>query len=138
MKKLIVLSALFIGYSTIAQTKADDILGTYWTEGKEGKIEIYKLSNKYFGKILWRKEARKDVENPDASLRDRSVIGLVFLKDFVFDGDGKWKNGAVYSIDNGGTYKGKMWLENNGKMLKMRGYLGISLLGRTATLKRVD
>jgi uncharacterized protein (DUF2147 family) len=66
------------------------------------------------------------------------VIGITFLKDFIFDGKDEWVDGEVYSIDNGGTYSGRIWLEGGGKTLKMRGYLGISLLGRTATLTRAD
>ena len=78
---------------SLAQVQANDILGIYWTDTKEGKIEIYKQDEKFYGKILWRKEARKDIENPDASFRDRSVIGIVFLSDFSFDGYDEWEGG---------------------------------------------
>ena len=122
----------------LAQAQEDDILGTYWTDTKEGKIEIFKQDQKFFGRIVWRKDARKDIENPDASLRGRSVIGLVFLTDFSFDGNEIWEGGEVYSIDNGGTYSGKLWLEDDGKTLKMRGFLGFSFIGRTATLTRAN
>ncbi|MEL6191929.1 MAG: DUF2147 domain-containing protein [Bacteroidota bacterium] len=121
---------------SVRAQKADDILGTYWVNEKQGKVEIYKESNKYFGKIIWRKDDRKDIKNPDPSLRSRSVIGMTFLKDFVFS-EGEYVDGFVYSLDNGNTYSGKMWLEKGGSMLKMRGFIGISLLGRTATLERV-
>ncbi|MEO0469497.1 MAG: hypothetical protein AAF206_07755, partial [Bacteroidota bacterium] len=43
----------------------DEIIGTYWTETKEGKIEIFREGEHYFGKILWRKDARKDIHHPD-------------------------------------------------------------------------
>lgn len=134
------LSAFFVlaFFGLSAQQAADDILGQYWTEKREGKIEIFQQGDKYFGKIAWRKEARKDTENPDESLRNRNVIGIIFLQDFVFDGKDEWEDGTVYSIDNGGTYSGRIWLEDDGETLKMRGYMGISLLGRTATLKRAD
>ncbi|RNC87086.1 MAG: DUF2147 domain-containing protein [Winogradskyella sp.] len=138
MKKIAVYLVLSAFVSVLfPQTKADKIIGEYWTETKEGKIEIFKKDNKYFGKIMWRKDARLDTENPDENLRDRSVIGVVFMKDFVFKKD-KWVGGEVYSIENGGTYSGKMWLENNDDTLKMRGYLGLSLFGKTATFTRVE
>lgn len=132
-----VLAFLNLGMA-YAQSNADRVIGTYITETKEGKIEIFKESNKYYGKIIWRKDARKDTENPDEKLQNRSVIGLIFMSDFTFNGKNVWVDGTVYSIDNGNTYSGKMWLENQGKTLKMRGFLGISLLGRTATLNRLD
>ncbi|MEL6867862.1 MAG: DUF2147 domain-containing protein, partial [Bacteroidota bacterium] len=67
----------------------------------------------------------------------RNIVGIQFLEDFEYDSGRKiWKGGTVYAIDNGNTYSGKMWLEQNGELLKMRGYIGFSLLGRTATLTR--
>ncbi|MEM6894498.1 MAG: DUF2147 domain-containing protein [Bacteroidota bacterium] len=137
--KLLV-TTLFLGMLSnlsFSQAAADKIIGQYWTETKEGKIEVFKKGNAYFGKIIWRKDARLDTENPDEGQQNRSVVGIVFMKDFIFKND-KWVGGEVYSIENGGTYSGKMWLENNGNILKMRGYLGISLLGKTATLSRVE
>ncbi|MEL6253268.1 MAG: DUF2147 domain-containing protein [Bacteroidota bacterium] len=138
LKFLLILFSIILSFTRgYSQIQADDLLGQYWTEGKEGKIEIYKEGDKFFGKILWRKEARKDSENPDTALRNRSVIGLVFLKDFSFEEE-IWTGGSVYSIDNGNTYSGKLWLEDGGQKLKMRGYIGFSLLGRTASLERVS
>ncbi|MEO0505413.1 MAG: DUF2147 domain-containing protein [Bacteroidota bacterium] len=137
MKKLVLTLILGLIVSlSFSQSAGDKIIGQYWTETKEGKIEIFKKDNRYFGKIIWRKDARLDTENPNEKLQSRNVVGIVFMKDFVFKND-KWINGEVYSIENGGNYSGKMWLENNGSILKMRGYLGISLLGKTATLSRV-
>ncbi|MDW3191470.1 MAG: DUF2147 domain-containing protein [Cytophagales bacterium] len=138
MKGFIYLLICCLPSVIFGQVKADDILGQYWTENRTGKIEIYKDQSQYYGMIIWRKEVRKDTENPDEELKSRSVIGIVFLQNFSNTDKNEWSGGEVYSIDNGGTYSGKMWLANDGKTLKMRGYLGISLLGRTATLQRVE
>ena len=116
-------------------TQADDVMGVYWSPKKDGKIEIYKRGNKYFGKTIWGSKPRKDIKNPDEHLRSRDVIGLEFLKNFVFDGDDEWTDGTVYDPDTGNTYSCKMWLENGD--LKLKGYIGISLLGRSETLERV-
>ncbi|MEM9324246.1 MAG: DUF2147 domain-containing protein [Bacteroidota bacterium] len=139
MMRALCTTCLFVMHQFgFAQVQADDLLGTYWTEQRTGKIEIFKEGGKYFGRILWREEPRQDTENPDRSLRNRSVVGITFLKDFVFDGEEEWGGGEVYSIANGGTYSGKIWLEDEGQVLKMRGYMGFSLLGKTMTLMRVD
>lgn len=138
MKRLLMFTILLLSAPLMfSQSEEDKVIGQYWTETKEGKVEIFKKGNKYFGKIIWRKDARLDTENPDENLQNRNVVGIIFMKDFIFKKN-KWVGGEVYSIENGGTYSGKMWLENNGKFLKMRGYLGISLLGKTATLLRVE
>jgi Uncharacterized protein conserved in bacteria len=133
---LILMISLF---SNLNIAVGDQIIGEYWTAEKAGKIAIYKCSNKYCGRIIWRKEAKKDSKNPNEALQNRSVVGIQFMQDFEYEKKSKnWKGGKVYSVDNGRTYKGKMWLENNGNTLKMRGYIGISLLGRTASLERVE
>lgn len=130
--------ALITGPAKFSQsdvTKPDDVLGIYWTPKKDGKVEIYKRDNKYYGKTIWGKKPRKDVLNPDTNLRDRDLLGLEFLKDFTFDGDDEWTGGTVYDPDSGNTYSCKMWLEDGN--LKLKGYIGISLLGRSETLERV-
>ena len=130
---------MFSLITIFGNSPSDAIIGEYWTENKTGKIAIFKCENKYCGRIIWRKDNRKDVENPDKTKRSRNVVGVQFLNDFEYSNDESiWLGGTVYSIDNGNTYKGKIWLENNGKTLKMRGFIGFSFIGRTATLKRVN
>lgn len=120
---------------TAPQEEADDVLGIYWSPAKTGKIEIYKRGNKYYGKAISGNEARLDTKNPDPNLRSRKVVGMEFLKDFVFDGDDEWEDGTVYDPDSGKTYSCKMWLEKGDLMVK--GYIGVSLLGRTEKFERV-
>jgi len=121
--------------SISSAVKADDILGIYWSPKKDGKVEIYKRNNKYYGKTIWGKGEKLDTKNPDPALRSRSVIGLEFLKDFVFDGDDEWEDGTVYDPESGNTYNCKMWLEEGDLVLK--GYIGVSILGKSAKLERV-
>lgn len=116
--------------------KPDDILGKYNTPEKDGTIEIYKRSNKYFGKILTGKNPRKDIENPDPKLRNMDVIGMEFMFDFVYNGKEIWENGTIYDPNSGTTYKCKIWLTETNN-LKVRGYVGFSLLGRTEEFERI-
>lgn len=121
--------------------KADDILGVWMNEDKDAQVEIYKDNGKYFGKIVWllnpideeTNKPKLDDKNEDVSLRDRPVMGLLLLKDFVFDGDDEWEDGTIYDPKNGKTYSCYMEFEDEDDMstLKIRGYIGISLLGRT-------
>lgn len=137
INQLLILLLLF-GLSSFVskiQTSSDDVIGTYWSPKKDGKIEIYKRGNKFYGKTIWGKNPRKDTKNPDPKLRSRDVIGMEFLSNFVFDGDDEWVDGTVYDPESGNTYSCKMWLEDGN--LKLKGYVGISLLGRTETLERV-
>jgi uncharacterized protein (DUF2147 family) len=134
MEKLIAVSILILGFSwqLLAQ---DDVVGKYYSPDKQGKIEIYKMNGKYLGRTICCDTSRKDVHNPDSSLRGRSRIGVVFLFDFEYDGKGIYQNGKVYNLDDGKTYDALMWMEDN--ELKVRGYMGNSLLGKTVSFERI-
>ncbi|MCF6171446.1 MAG: DUF2147 domain-containing protein [Bacteroidales bacterium] len=147
---LIVLMGLVVyPFAQVAaqEVKADDILGIWLNEDKDAHVEIYKEDGKYFGKIIWlktpiREETGKpklDRENEDESLRSRPVMGLLLLSDFEFDGDDEWEDGTIYDPKNGKTYKCYMEFEDEADKdnLKVRGYIGFSLLGRTTYWTRV-
>lgn len=127
---------LFFDFAYSANMIGENVIvGQYWSPEKDGKIEIYAKGNKFFGKITWSKNPRKDTHNPNPSLRNREVVGMTFLSDFVYD-DGEWVDGTIYDPKTGKTYNCNMWLENGN--LKVRGYIGFSLLGRTETFERIQ
>ena len=80
---------------------------------------------------------KTDVHNPDASKHSRPIIGMVFMTGFTPAGSGKWENGTIYDPNNGNTYSCNMELEGT-NTLKVRGYIGISLIGRTEIWKRAN
>ncbi|MCK9422256.1 MAG: DUF2147 domain-containing protein [Bacteroidales bacterium] len=143
MRNIITISIVFLLLVTsamngFAQThKADDILGTWLNQEATGKITIYKEGDKYFGKLVWLRTPldsitglpRTDKENPDVKLKTTPLIGLVNLKNFVFNGKNEWSGGTIYDPKNGKTYKCYIQFESTNR-LKIRGYIGISLLGR--------
>jgi uncharacterized protein (DUF2147 family) len=114
----------------------DAVVGTWLTSDKNGKIQIYKEGNKYFGKIVWGKENRKDTHNPDPALRSRDLLGSVILSNFVHAGGNKWEDGKIYDPNNGKKYSCNMKLKDN-NTLEIRGYIGISLFGRTEVWTRL-
>jgi uncharacterized protein (DUF2147 family) len=134
---------LFAAFQSIAQTEADGALGVWYSEGKESKIEIYKKGDRYFGKVAWvsRKNADGspvlDVNNPDVKLRSRPITGIVLMHDFKHAGKNVWEDGKIYDPKNGKTYSCKMTLISKNQ-LNVRGYVGISLMGRTTTWTRAE
>lgn len=139
MKRFLLMLTLLVSMiaSSFAQDKGDAIVGEWLSSSKEGKILVYRQGNKYFGKVSWGKNGgRLDTKNPDEKLRSRAIIGSVILKDFVFDGDDEWEDGTIYDPNSGKTYSCKMSL-NGANKLKIRGFIGISLLGRTEVWDRV-
>ncbi|MDX1937390.1 MAG: DUF2147 domain-containing protein [Flavihumibacter sp.] len=125
------------GLNIQAQINTDAIIGEWLTQSKDGKILIYKQGTKYFGKIIGgNSEGRKDTNNPDEKLRNQPLIGKVILNNFVFDGKSKWEDGTIYDPNNGKTYSCVIKLKNNNEM-EVRGYVGISLFGRTDMWTRI-
>lgn len=127
-----------------AQNKAEDIVGIWLTGGEDpAKIQIYKAGEKIYGKIVWLKnpsnngKQRLDNNNPDKKNQSNTIIGLVILKGFKFDGDDEWEGGDIYDPENGKTYSCYMYLKDM-NTLKVRGYVGISLFGRTETWTRTN
>jgi uncharacterized protein (DUF2147 family) len=138
--------ASWVGSELRAQTfKSDDIIGIWLNQEGTGKVQIFKVGSTYYGKIVWLKEPndsvtgkpRTDKENPDPKLKTAPLMGLVNLKGFSFDGKDEWKDGTIYDPKNGKTYS--CFIRFDGpERLKIRGYIGISLLGRTTLWTRSD
>lgn len=140
----LILVALLISFVAHSQNKADDVTGIWLTGGKEpAKIQIYKAGEKYFGKIIWLKnptdngKQKLDINNPDKAKRNNPLVGLIMLTGFKFDGDEEWKGGDIYDPESGKTYSSYMYLKDK-NTLKVRGYVGISLFGRTEAWTRTN
>jgi uncharacterized protein (DUF2147 family) len=136
---LAVVMLLFAAATVSAQSyKADDIVGTWLNQEATGKVQIYKEGDKYFGKLVWLRtpldsvthQPRTDKENPDPALKSTPLIGLINLKNFTFNGKDEWSGGTIYDPKHGKTYKCYIQFESQNK-LKIRGYIGVSLLGKT-------
>ncbi len=133
MKKIITLFLLLSSSFMFAQTQVgDSIVGRYMTPENKSMVEITKSNNKYYGKFLWVKtEGKLDTNNPVVAEKTKPLKGMDFLKGFVFDGKTTWSNGTVYDPENGKTYSCKITRDEKGN-LNVRGFIGISLIGRTS------
>ena len=103
-----------------------------------GHVEIYLAEGKLFGKVTQLRPGRHpgDVcEKCSGELKNQPIQGLVIIRNFKPDGD-VWAGGTVVDPENGKEYKGKIWTIGQDK-LSLRGFVGISLLGRTQTWTRL-
>jgi uncharacterized protein (DUF2147 family) len=82
------------------------------------------------------KKPKTDKNNPDQSLQSTPLKGYRMLKDFVYDGNNEWSGGTIYDALNGSTYSCVIKMTNE-NTLNIRGYIGVSALGRTDVWKRV-
>ena len=72
----------------------------------------------------------------DDDRKGQPVVGLEIMRGMRPDGDG-WSGGRVLDPQTGSVYRGEMHLIDNGARLVLRGYIGISLFGRSQTWIRV-
>ncbi|MBX7240164.1 MAG: DUF2147 domain-containing protein [Bacteroidia bacterium] len=118
----------------------DDILGKWWSPDKDGQVEFYKHGGKYYGRLIWSIDdkvgkPKLDDQNPVVSMRNRRIVGADVFKDLVYQ-EGKYDLGVAYDARSGYTYSCTIWLEGK-DVMKCRGYLGFSLLGKTVTMTRI-
>ncbi len=150
MKNLIVFLALICSFSLSAQTFTKwDYAGKWRTyddkTGKpNGKVEIYFSKGVIKVKVLegpyvYNEDGslRKDVKNPDPKKRNRYIKGMNFLYGFQWDENNRrFIKGKVYDSRTGNTYSAKLELVEKDK-LKLTGYLGITLFGKTVHWTRL-
>lgn len=144
MKKFVLTFAisLFATLISIATNNSDAVLGV-WKNGEgTGLVQIYKKGDRYFGKIVWLKipnnpdgTPRVDVNNPEEKLRTQPLKGLENLRNFKFVGENKWEEGNIYDPKVGKDYSCEMKLVDD-NTLEVRGYIGVSVFGRTDVWKR--
>ncbi len=132
MKRTLMIMALVITcFTAKSQVTEAQILGEWMSPIKDSRVLIYKQQEKYYGKITWGSgSSTKDEKNPKTELRSRDLVGLVILNNFKFDGDDTWYDGSIYDPREGKTYSCKMTLKDASR-LSIRGYVGISLFGRS-------
>ncbi|WP_293786932.1 DUF2147 domain-containing protein [uncultured Pedobacter sp.] len=149
MRQLFI-TILFLNFSTMlfSQSKADDIVGVWYSPVKEGNVQIYKSGNHYYGRLTYLKHALDhegkpvlDVNNPDKEKRKRPLVGILLLTDITFnDKKNSWK-GKLYDYDGqkGNTYDSYLTITKSGD-LNIKGFWGLSFFGlnRGLTLEKVN
>ena len=139
---VLLLNLLLLVLPARAADNPDAVVGV-WKNGEgTGLIQIFKKGNKYFGRLVWLKvpnnpdgTPRTDVNNPDESKRKTPLKGLENMRDFAYSGENKWEGGKIYDPKNGSDYSCEMTLTDP-NTLEVRGFIGVSLFGRTDVWKR--
>jgi uncharacterized protein (DUF2147 family) len=137
-------SALLALVCLLAVSHAGDmppVEGTWLSGDGDGWIEITLAGNGLSGVIRGSPNSGNDRpdtddKNPDPALRSRPLTGLELFEGFSWDGEGRWTGGTIYDPNSGKTYRCIItWVDEN--TLSVLGFVGIPMLGRTETWKRV-
>ena len=140
----ILLAALFPATLLLlaAAVRAETPIGM-WETG-ESHVEIYNCGDLLCGRIIALDEPlnvegnpKIDSQNPDPALRTRPILGMDLIAGFSRKSDTQWVKGTIYDPRDGKTYKCKMTLKKDGT-LEVRGYVGLSLFGKTVVWTRIE
>jgi len=141
----IMILIFFAVFFCVSAYAASDVIGT-WKQiqdqgANKGKvasyIEIYENNGVFFGKI-----SKLLIDPPDSvcnkcpgDLKNKPLVGMVILQNMKKTGEVDKEHGLEYAggkildPDSGDIYKCKMWVKDD--VLTVRGFIGISLLGRS-------
>ena len=103
-----------------------------------GHVDTYLVEGKLFGRVTEVRPGRtpRDVcDKCSGEYKNQLILGMMLMRNFHAEGD-DWVDGTVVDPENGKEYKGKIWAVGK-DTLRMRGYIGISLLGRTESWVRL-
>ncbi len=134
-------------FSTLAQaTTPAGVWKTIDDATKKDKslVRIVEANGVYTGKVdkLLDPETPKDAVCKDCSdeRKDKPILGMTIIRNMKQSADDKavFEGGDILDPNNGKVYQSKMKLVENGSKLEVRGFIGISLLGRTQTWIRVE
>ena len=130
---------LFICFSFSALANTPSPEGLWLTQNKRSVIKIERCDLGLCGKIHWIIEGgmQYDAKNPDESRRNAPMCGLQILWGFDKKSDSKWTGGRIYKADDGDVYKSNLSMQGY-DALKVRGYVGLSLFGKTQLWQRVQ
>jgi len=143
IKRSLLIIFLLIGINQVFAQSKEALAGKWLTATGDAQVQIYPAGGKFSGRIVWLKKPddntgkpQTDNKNPDPGLAKRPIIGLEMLKGFTYVDDGIWEGGTIYDPKTGKTFSCKISMVDHNKIF-VRGFVGISLLGRTETWSRV-
>jgi uncharacterized protein (DUF2147 family) len=145
MKAFIFLASIFLASTVFSQSSIVGMWKTIDDETGKAKsiIEIFENEGVYNGRII--KLFREPNEDQDpkcdkcnGTLKNQRVLGMQNLNGLKKDSETKWSGGEIVDPKNGKAYSCKAELVDSGKKLNLRGFMGISLIGRTQTWERIE
>jgi len=139
----VALAVLAVGVVMAGRASAATPVGLWYAEGGAAKVAIEPCGDELCGRVVWLRSPLdddgcdlRDRLNPDPTLRGRRVEGLEILRGLARRPDGTWANGRIYDPGSGSTYTCQLTLDGENRV-RLRGYVGIPLIGRTTTWTRV-
>ena len=132
-----IFNVILFSYVLISSIQVNEIEGIWITQDdetgkKKSEVLLYKNEGKLYGKILnllLEEDKGKLCVNCKGENKNLPIQGMVIIKDLKII-DKSWEDGTILDPKSGKTYSCYITFEDE-NILKVRGYIGFSLLGRT-------
>jgi len=141
------LATLTVLFASSALAQAPSATGRWTTIDDATKkpksiVTIWEENGKLYGKIEKLYREPNEEQDPvcdkcEGALKNQPIIGMTILRDLKKEGS-EWKGGTILDPANGKTYNCIIAIEDGGKKLKLRGFIGVPLLGRTQYWVRAE
>lgn len=143
--RLAAAALLLLAGSFAATAQPASPVGTWRTfsdrTGQEsGQVQIWDQAGLLYGRIVGiRDPAKRDVvcDKCTDDRRGQKVMGMQIIRGMKPDGT-QWDGGEILDPETGSTYRCLMRLADGGRKLIVRGFIGISLFGRSQTWLRAE
>jgi uncharacterized protein (DUF2147 family) len=135
MKSATLAALGFLALAGTAQAQSSDPSGTYLSETGETRVRVAKCGSAYCGTIVAVQGEAKDVNNPDAGKRGRSLVGVQMISNIQPSSEGF--TGQLYNYKDGKTYNGKMSFKG-GNAMQLSGCVLGGLICRSQTWSKVN
>lgn len=136
--------ALMLGVATLAAAQGSPVGAWRTIDDKTGKpravMRLTEANGVVSGRIERGYNPAEDARVCTACTDERKgrlLRGMEVMRGMRAHGE-EWSGGEVLDPDNGMIYSCRMRLIDGGARLEVRGYLGISLFGRTQVWERLE
>ena len=135
--------AMIVGFAAAAQAATDPVHGYWLTANNKAIVEFVPCGSQTCGRMVWvanphdeSGRVKRDAHNSDIAKRDRPICGLQLVGGMKPVGQGAWDGGWIYNPRDGGTYSATIEAVSDSR-LKVHGYVGLQLLGKSQIWTRV-
>lgn len=144
MKTLLTVSLGLLSLSAFAAPTTYETAVGKWrtiddkTNQPKSIVQVYEKDGLYYGKVIKSLDPKgpKNCQNCPGEFKDKPIVGMRVMWGFK-EGHYSYTSGKVIDPETGDVYSGTMKLKDDGKILQLRGYIGIPMFGRSQTWERI-